>query len=224
MRLRFIKKIIASAMIILLVSGCSIVNINEQSIDKIVSDILVDDTNLKTISLEGYSYYLPQGVSLKSNNFMNSILYYNHKKMYLYVDLISYYYKVENSYKTNDNYYSQKIDINNKTGYLEITELDNEYFVEFMYNYSKLEAYVKKENLKQTITVMAYILNSIKYQDSVIDSLIGEGTLNYKEEQFNIYKSNGNDEQDFLDIAEQYDDGRKNSKEEDILDIDKNVE
>lgn len=223
MKLRLFRQIFIFAGIILLLSGCSIVNINKQSIDEIVDDILSTNTNLKTISLEGYSYYLPQGVNLKSNKFMNSVLYYNHKKMYLYVDLLSYYYKVDNSYKENGSYYSRKLDFNNKTGYLEINELDNEYYIEFMYNYSKIEAYTKKEDLNKTLTVMAYILNSVRFQNNVLDSLVGEGALNYKEEQYNIYKSNNNDS-DFLDIAEQYDDGRKNSKNEDILDIGKNLE
>lgn len=223
MKLRFVKGIFIFTGIILLLSGCSVVNINNQSIDEIVDEILNSDSKLKTISLEGYSYYLPQGVNLKSNKFMNSVLYYNHKKMYLYVDLISYYYKIQNPYKENDNYYSRKIDIGDKTGYLEITELDHEYYIEFMYNYSKIEAYAKKEDLNKTLTVMAYILNSIKFQDNILDSLVGEGAINYKEEQYNIYKSNKNNS-DFLDIAEQYDDGRKNSKDEDILDIEKNIE
>jgi len=223
MKLRFVKGIFIFTGIILLLSGCSVVNINNQSIDEIVDEILNSDSKLKTISLEGYSYYLPQGVNLKSNKFMNSVLYYNHKKMYLYVDLISYYYKVQHPYKENDNYYSRKIDIGDKTGYLEITELDHEYYIEFMYNYSKIEAYAKKEDLNKTLTVMAYILNSIKFQDNILDSLVGEGAINYKEEQYNIYKSNKNNS-DFLDIAEQYDDGRKNSKDEDILDIEKNIE
>lgn len=223
MKLRFVKGIFIFTGIILLLSGCSVVNINDQSIDEIVDEILNSDSKLKTISLEGYSYYLPQGVNLKSNKFMNSVLYYNHKKMYLYVDLISYYYKVQHPYKENDNYYSRKIDIGDKTGYLEITELDHEYYIEFMYNYSKIEAYAKKEDLNKTLTVMAYILNSIKFQDNILDSLVGEGAINYKEEQYNIYKSNKNNS-DFLDIAEQYDDGRKNSKDEDILDIEKNIE
>ncbi len=224
MRLRFIKRIFVSAMVILLLSGCSVVYINKQSIDEVVDTILAHDTDLKTISVEGYSYYLPQGVNLKNNKFMNSVLYYNHRKMYLYVDLISYYHKKEYEYKKNDSYYSRALEFNNKKGYLEITELDNEYFIEFMYNYSKMEAYVKKEDLKKTLTVMAYILNSIKYQDNTLDSLVGDGTLNYREEQFNIFKSTGNDNSDFLETAEQYDDGRKNSKDEDILDIEKNVE
>ena len=224
MKLRYIKHTILFATIILLLSGCSIVYINKQSIDEIVNDILKEDTKLKTVSLEGYSYYLPQGVNLKNNSFLNSTLYYNHKKMYLYVDLISYYHKVENTYKENDSYYSKKLDINKKSGYLEITELDDEYFIEFMYNYCKMEAYVNKSDLKKTLTVMAYILRSVKFQDSILDSLVGEGSLKYKEENFNIYKSNGNDNGNFLDIIEQYDDGRKGSKDEDILDIEENIE
>lgn len=224
MILKNIKHLGMLMIIILLLSGCSIVYINKQSIDEIVDSILSEKTKLKSVSLEGYSYYLPQGVNLKNNNFLNSTLYYNHKKMYLYVDLISYYHKVKNTYTENSNYYSRKIDINNKSGYLEITELEHEYFVEFMYNYSKIEAYVDKDELNKTLTVMAYILRSVKFKDSVLDSLIGKSSVNYKEQQFNIYKSNGNDNGNFLDIIEEYDKGRIDSKDEDILDIEENIE
>jgi len=220
---RFLKHIFCLS-IILLLSGCSVVYINKQSIDEIIDTILSEDTNLKTVSLEGYSYYLPQGVNLKSSRNSNSILYYNHNKMYLYVDLISYYHQIQDTYEENDAYYSRKIELNGKYGYLEITQLENQYFIEFMYNYSKIEAYVSKNDINKTVTVMAYILNSIKFNDSILESLIGEGTLNYNEETFNIFKSNGNDTSDFLDIIEQYDDGRMNSKDEDTLDIDENLE
>ena len=81
-----------------------------------------------------------------------------------------------------------------------------------------------KSNLKKTLTVMAYILNSVDYKDSLLDSLVGEGALNYNEETFNIYKTTGNDGSNFLDIIEQYDDGRVNSKDEDVLDIKQNLE
>ena len=145
--------------------------------------------------------------------------------MYLYVDLVSYFHKVENSYKkVEDAYYSREINMNNKKGYLEITELENDYFIEYMYNYSKMEAYVKKEDINKTLTVMSYILNSVSYSDSVIDSLVGDGAINYDEEKFNIFKSNGNDGGTFLDVVEQNDDGRMNSKDEDILEIEENLE
>ena len=218
-KLNKIKHIFLMITVILLLSGCNLVYINSESIDNIVNDILSKDSNLKSVSFEGYSYYLPQGVNLKSNKILNSVLYYNHKKMYLYVDLVSYYHKIENTYQENDAYYSKIINIGDKTGYLEINELENEYYVEFMYNYSKIEAYVNKNDLNKTLTVMAYVLNSVDYKDSLLDSLIGEGTLNYNEETFNIYKTTGNDGSNFLDIIEQYDDGRINSKDEDILDI-----
>lgn len=220
---RFFKYLFCLS-IILLLSGCSIVYINKQSIDEIIDTILKEDSKLKTVSLEGYSYYLPQGVNLKSSRNLNSVLYYNHSKMYLYVDLVSYYHKVENTYVENSAYYSRKIDINDKSGYLEINQLDEKYFIEYVYNYSKLEAYVKKEDINKTVTVMSYILNSIKFNDSILNSIVGEGSINYNEETFNIFKSNGNDTNNFLDIIEQYDDGRMNSKDEDILDLDENLE
>ena len=209
---------------ILLLSGCSVVYIDKQSIDEIVYSIISNDTNLKSVSLEGYSYFLPQGVSLNRNQKENSILYYNHKKMYLYVDLISYYHKVDSNYtKNQDAYYSLPIDYNGNKGYLEITQISTNYFIEFMYHYSKMEAYVSEQDLKKTITVMAYILNSIEFNDSVIESLVGENLLNYSEEQFNIFQPNG-EQSDYLDYVEQYDDGRMNSKDEDILELEGNIE
>lgn len=218
------KKLLFLCCMILLLSGCSVVYIDRQSLDEIIDGILSGESNLKSVSLEGYSYYLPQGVNLSRNSAGNSILYYNHKKMYLYVDLISYYHKVDNDYKVNtDFYYSKAIDKNGYKGYLVVTEVSDNYFVEFMYRYSKMEAYISKEDLNKTVTVMAYILNSIKFNDAVLDSVIGENSLDYSEEIFNIFKPNG-DESDFLDYVELYDEGRTNSKNEDILDLEGNIE
>lgn len=219
------KKLLCLSAMILLLSGCSIVSINNQSIDEIVDSLIVGENNLKTFSLEGYSYFLPQGVSLNKNYRENSILYYNHKKMYLYVDLVSYYNKTDSKYEKNINaYYSLPIEKHGNSGYLEITQVSNHYFIEFMYHYAKIEAYVSNErDIKKTITVMAYILNSIKFNDSVIESLIGENLLNYSEEQFNIFIPNG-EKGDYLDYIEQYDDGRTHSKDEDILELEGNIE
>ena len=218
------KKLLCLSAMILLLSGCSVVYIDKQSIDEIVYSTISNDTNLKSVSLEGYSYFLPQGVSLNRNQKENSSVYYDHKKMYLYVDLISYYHKVDSNYtKNQDAYYSLPIDYNGNKGYLEITQISTNYFIEFMYHYSKMEAYVSEQDLKKTITVMAYILNSIEFNDSVIESLVGENLLNYSEEQFNIFQPNG-EQSDYLDYVEQYDDGRMNSKDEDILELEGNIE
>ena len=194
---KFLKLFLLSTLIVLL-SGCSLVYIDSESIDDIVN-LLGKKTNLKNVSLEGYSYFLPQGVNLKESIKANSVLYYNGYKMYLYADYLSYYHKVENKYNVSQNsYYS----------------INNKYFIEFMYNYCKIEGYVEKENLNKTLTNMAYILNSVKYNDKVLKSLIGEHYLNYNSETFNIYKANGSESSNYLDIAEQYDQGRKEAREE----------
>ena len=218
------KKLLFLSCMILLLSGCSIVYIDKQSIDEIIDSVLSNNTNFKSVSLEGYSYFLPQGVNLSRNDAENSILYYNHKKMYLYVDLISYFHKVDNETKIDgDFYYSRLINKNGNKGYLVITNISDNYFVEFMYKYSKIEAYVNKEDLNKAITKMAYILNSIKFNDSVIDSLIGNKSFDYTEEKFNIFKPSG-ETSNFLDYVEEYDDGRNDSKNEDILEIEGNIE
>ena len=218
------KVIILCLVIVLFISGCSIVQIENQSIDEIVDSLLTNDSKLKSVSLEGYSYFLPQGVFIKKNDAQNSIFLHNHKKMYMYVDVISYYHKVENEYQKNSQvYYSLPIEKDGKFGYLEINKTSTNYFIEFMYNYTKIEAYADESDLKKTITVMAYILNSIQFQDSVIESLVGENSLNYSEELFNIFTPNG-EENNFLDYAEQYDSGRLDNKDEDIFELDDNLE
>ena len=139
------KKVIILSIMILLLSGCSIIDINKQSYDEIVDSILSKDTNLKTVSLEGYSYFLPQGVSLNKNSHFNSVLYYNHRKMYLYVDLVSYYHSIDSNYEKNYNaYYSLPIDKNGNKGYLEITEKDTDYYVEYKLTLDKLNELKEK--------------------------------------------------------------------------------
>lgn len=183
------KKLLLIFSLITLVTGCQLVDIEKESYQEIVSSILSEKMNLKNVSLEGYSYYLPKGVILKQTNSYNSILYYNHRKMYLYLDVVSYYHKVESSFKKDDsNYFSMEINEKNKEGYLEITKLEDYYFVEFMYNYAKIEAHVQESDLKKTITVMAYILNNVSYNDAVLNTAIGENILDYSEESFNIFK------------------------------------
>lgn len=214
------KRLFIFTTILLFLSGCSVVNINKQSIDEVVGSILSTETDLRTVSMDGYSYFLPQGVSLKTNIKENSILFYNHKKMFLYVDMVSYYNKVQNDFVSDDSvYYSKSLNYKDKFGYLHITEHDTKYFVEFMYNYSKIEAYVEKEELNKTLSVMAYILNSVDYNDILLDSMIGPDSYNSTEEQFNIFRPNSNDST-YLDYIEKYDKGRTTGKDEDTLELD----
>ena len=218
------KKILMILSLAFLVSGCSMVTIEDQSFDEILHSVIQEDFQLENVSLEGYSYYLPKGVLLKRSSSLNSELYYNHRKMYLYVDVYSYYHKVDFTYEVNpDSYYSQAIDLYGKKGYLEITQISTNYFVEFMYNYAKVEAYVDEEDLKKTVTQMAYILNSVDFKDTILDTLIGENELDYNEENFNIFKPT-REEGDFLDYEEQYDNGEDQIIDEDNIDLELGTE
>lgn len=218
------KKILMILSLAFLVSGCSMVTIEDQSFDEILHSVIQEDFQLENVSLEGYSYYLPKGVLLKRSSSLNSELYYNHRKMYLYVDVYSYYHKVDFTYEVNpDSYYSQAIDLYGKKGYLEITQISTNYFVEFMYNYAKIEAYVDEDDLKKTVTQMAYILNSVNFKDTILDTLIGENELDYNEENFNIFKPT-REEGDFLDYEEQYDNGEDQIIDEDNIDLELGTE
>ena len=70
----------------------------------------------------GYKYYLPKGISFVAKDDYNAVLSDSHgNKYYMFVDAISYYYKVDNTYKVNsDSHYSKIINYNDKSGYFQI--------------------------------------------------------------------------------------------------------
>ena len=72
--------------------------------------------------------------------------------------------------------------------------INKEYLIKIVYNYSKIEGYVDKKDLRDTLNNMAYILSSIKYNDDVIENLLGDEKYNLSANQkyniFNVKKSN----------------------------------
>ncbi len=95
-----------------------------------------------------------------------------------------------NTYKEDSNsYYSKKITSkgSKKDGYLEINEVKGKYFVEAVYNYGKIEVYTSKSHLNNTLINLSQVLSSLKYNDKVLATIIGDNVLNYKEETFNIF-------------------------------------
>lgn len=215
------KLIVLLSILVLLVSGCSI-NQLDNNITTNIDTILSEKVNVYNVNFEGYKYYVPKGLKFVTKNDYNALFRdkYNNK-YYLYVDAISYYHKSKNKYVINkDAYYSEKLDYNNKTGYVEINEVDGKYFVEFVFNYSKIEVYTDKKYLSSVINNICYVLRSVKFNDKVLESLIGENVLSYKEETFNIFKSKSSSN-DFLDYVKEYDSDNKKSKlDEDTVDID----
>ena len=75
-----------------------------------------------------------------------------------------------------------------------------------MYNYSKIEGYVDKKDLRNALNDMAYILSSIKYNDNVIENLLGDEKYNLSENQkYNIFNVKKNNTSTFLKYEKDYD-------------------
>lgn len=198
------KKLSLLILITLLVTGCSIVRLDSESIDHIVDTIIKEDINLHNVTFEGYKYYLPKGVALINKTDYNAILLDNHNYYYLYVDVVSYYHEIEISYEINpDAYFSKKLSNQDKSGYLEINKSGNKYFVEAMYHYVKVEAYVNEDELEETVTRLMTILNSVQFNDSVLATLVGENILNYTEESIDIFQPK-REESEFLEYEQEY--------------------
>lgn len=200
------KKIIILLIFMLCLTGCSIVKVNNESIDSIINTTLLRENNLSNVSFEGYKYYVPDGVKLLEKNATNAKLVHKNVSYYLYVDVISYYHKAKLDYvSTTDNYYSKAIGNN---GYIEITKVKDKYFIELMYNYAKIEAYVDSNNLEDSLIYMCNILSSVKFNDDILATFIGENILNYQEENFNLFKpkrETGNFK-DYLELYDKYND------------------
>lgn len=211
------KLIVLLSILTLSLTGCASLNTN--SIDKVIETVMKKNSKLKNVNFEGYSYYVPRGLKFLNKNEYNAYLsdqYNNH--YYLYVDVISRYHKVEQKYKVDKKaYYSKEIKTKDKFGYLEINEVKDYYFIETMLNYTKIEAYVSKDNLTDALTDISSILSSVKYNDKVLDTIVGENILNYKEENYNIFETKKNTS-DFLDYVKEYD-PEESTTDEDNLEI-----
>lgn len=199
------KKVIVLLSMIVLFTGCNVIKIDDQNVDTIIDTVLKEKNERYNTVFEGYKYYLPKGTKLLEKTDYNATLSYQNHKYYLYVDVISYYHKTNDNYKKNNKvYYSKPLNYQNKKGYLEINEIQDRYFVEMMYNYAKMEAYVPKTELRDTLVNMSYILSSVKFNDQVLSTLVGENVLNYKEETFSILKPK-RETGSFLDYVKEYD-------------------
>lgn len=181
------KKILLLSLIFLLV-GCT--NLSDTSYENIISMTLNNRRMLlHNKTSQGYSYYLPRGLTVLEESNNNVTLKSEKYNIYLYVDLISYYNKIGNSYKENNtSYYSKTINNNDHFGYIEINLRDNDkYLIEIMYNYAKIEVIVNNKDINEMLSYAISILSSISYNDKIIENMIGEDILNYNENEYNIF-------------------------------------
>ncbi len=216
-------KIIFLFYILLLLTGCELVT--NPSVDKTLSTVLGKKSSLSNQVFEGYKYYLPRGMKLGSKSDYNMTLKDGKgNTYYLYIDVISYYHKEDILFEQNkEAYYSSSLEYQNKKGYLEITQIGENgyYFIEEMFNYAKLEAYVKKEDLEDAIAMMSTILNSVQYNHKVLATLVGNNILHYQEETFTILKPKGDEVTDYENYLQydQYIDKDNELPEEDQIEI-----
>lgn len=221
-----LKKILILILLICLATGCT--NLSNQDLDGIVSSMLEKENTLYNVVFDGYKYYLPKGLKFVSKDDYNAhLLDGKNNSFYLYVDVLSYYNNTKLDYEENkDAYYSKKLDYRNQEGYLEITEIGENgyYFIEYMYHYGKMEAYVKEEDIKDAVTYMSSVLSSLTFNRTVLETLIGNNIIDYKEETYDVMKPKGNDvtQDTYLDYVERYDNYEEygnNDTDEDSIDI-----
>lgn len=197
------KLIVLLSISILCLTGCSVYHFNNQSFEDNMDYLLSHKSNLYNVYYDGYKYYLPKGISFVSKDHYNALLTDQHHNMYyMYVDAISYFHKVENDYEENpSSYYSKKIQYKKKSGYLQIDkDEDNMFFIQFVFNYVKIEAYVPEGDLVDSINNMCYILRSVTFNNAILESLIGENVLNYQEEDYSLFKADSSKES-YMDVA-----------------------
>ena len=208
------KKIIILILSIALLCGCT--KIDNNNVDQIINKVISSKSNSSNQYKNGYKFYLPSNLTIDKVNDRNIVFKENDLKYYMFVDIVSYYHKVENSYKIKENaYMSRIINYDNKSGYIEINVKNNQYLIEIMYNYAKIEVIVDSNNIANAITNSLIILSSIEYNDDIIGNLLEEDVLNYSEESFNIFETNSNDS-NFLKVVEEYD----NYKNDEVPDYD----
>ena len=200
------KKICFLICLMILTTGCTITKLDYNDRDSILAVALNEKINLYNRISKGYKYYLPKGMRLSDYKDYNEIIYSDSNKYYLYVDIVSYYYKKEKTYKENAYSYYSKIIVDNdgKIGYIEINKENDKYHIKYEYNFAKMEVVVKQGEIDDAIMNMSHILSSIKYNDVIIESIVGENVLNFKEEKYQIKKPKET-ENTFLDYVNTYD-------------------
>ena len=197
------KKIGCVLLLLFMCSGCTV--IQSSSYEEILQEAVNKNTVTTNVARVGYKYYLPKGMRLLEHEESNELLAHNENVYYLYVDYISYYNQMKEDYEEKEDVvYSQKIAHGDNFGYLEIKNtLNDKYFIEIMYNYAKIEVIVEKEDAKESIAYAMSILSSIKYQDTVLASLMDEDVLTSNETLHNIFET-AQTESGYLEIVEEY--------------------
>lgn len=185
------RKAIIILLLIILCTGCMRID-KEDNKDLIIEEVLNSKVTPNTMAM-GYKYYLPLGVSKIYDKDYNQKFKYEDNYIYLYVDVVSYFYN--NSLNFNEenninNYYYYKITNGDKTGYIKITKENDLYLIKILYNYAKIETYVKENEIEKSLANSMIILNSIDYNDTLIKKILEDNYSLGAEKEYKIDKPN----------------------------------
>ena len=181
------KKIII-VLCLFLFTGCTrTYYMNSLSYEEILNNATIEENNLHNTNNKGFKYYLPTGFSVTKDNEFNQTLTSHNNIYYLNIDIVSYYYKKgSEETKEIDDYYFYKFNKNNKDVYLRIRKNNDKFFVELCYNYAIIEVEVEENEIKYAVSRGITILNSIKYNDTVIEKKLNDKDLESKETAYKI--------------------------------------
>lgn len=204
---------------LILLTGCSVAINKSNDYYNIINEVILSNSNIINQTSKGYKYYIPKGVTLLYDNDLNQKFKVNNTYMYLYTDVISYYYEKNDNYKNDEEnlFYYKDITTTKSGGYIKIKEENNQFYVEIVYNYAKIEMYSSKYNLKNNITFATIILSSIDYNKTTIESLINKNYFSNYEHKY-VLKKPKDSESNFLEYSEEY-----NTYEDDTLPDDKSI-
>ena len=196
------KFILLSVFICLFLCGCTA--IEDSSLDEIVENGVNRKAEVYNTYRKGYKYNVPKGLKVFDSTEYNEVLKSNNYMYYLYIDAVSYYNKVIETYEVNEkSYISRQISHEDKYGYLEINEVsEDKYFIEIMYNYAKIEVIVNKKDINLATSYALSILSSINFDTNVLKVLLDEETSQFKDYDFNIFETNGNVSSEYMDAVD----------------------
>ena len=200
------KKLFLLGAILLILTGCS--SVESSSIDSIINQTVNSRVNTTNVNRKGYRYYLPRGLVIKSSQDYNEIISDQKYLFYLYVDIVSYNSEIGFQYTVNqDAYYSASLLNQEKNGYIEINNYENDqYLIEIMYNYAKIEVVAYENDINRVVAYAMSILSSITYNDSVIENYLGDDVFLSSEEAYDIFEVVGSGNYlEFTDDVEETD-------------------
>ena len=208
------KKKLIICLLFLLLLGCKRIDNNDNYIEY-VKNCLSNKTVTNNVSL-GYKYYIPKGLKKIHDYDYNQVFMKNDTKFYLYVDIISYFHKKELKVeKTMNNYYYENFHFNGN-GYKKIEKEEDKYFVVIVYNYGRIEFYSNEDDLRENITLSSIILNSIKYNDIVIDKILDGDLGEFSAFTYELDKPE-NASSNFSQVLEEYVQKENEEQSDEIL-------